>query len=180
MLKTHKELIRELGSDVAIGHQVAMGKLYRVDRGIYSDKPYVPFIETALKRYPDAIVTMESAFFYHGLTDVIPEVLHLATDRRASRIVDSRIRQHFLPAQILRIGETELSRNNVHIRTYDLERLAIEVVRMRTKLPFDFYKEVINSLRRHNAELYPAKIDDYLTAFPYANSILNILRKEVF
>jgi predicted transcriptional regulator of viral defense system len=129
MLKTHKELIEEQGSDVAIARQVADGKLHRVDRGVYSDKPYAPFVEIAMKRYPDAVVTMESAFFYQGLTDVIPDVLHLATDRAASRIADARICQHFVPAKILRVGATSIDYNGAAIRTYDLERLAIEVVR---------------------------------------------------
>ena len=180
MLKTHKELIGELGSDVAIARQIADGKIYRVDRGVYSDKSYAPFAEIAMKRYPDAVVTMESAFFYQGLTDVIPDVFHLATDRAASRIADARICQHFVPSKILRVGATSIDYNGAAIRTYDLERLAIEVVRMRTKIPFDLYKEVISSLRLRGAELYPAKIDDYLTSFPYARSILNIIRREVF
>ncbi len=163
MLKTHKELIKELGSDVVIARQVVEGQLLRVNRGIYSDKPYASFVEIAMKRYPDAVVTLESAFFCQGLTDVIPDVLHLATDRAASRMADARICQHFVPAKILRVGATSISYNGAAIRTYDLERLVIEVVRMRTKIPFDLYKEVVNALRLRNAELYPAKIDDYLT-----------------
>ena len=64
--------------------------LYKLDRGIYSDRPYVPFVEIAAKRYPNAVVTLDSAFYYQGLTDVVPDVLHLATDRKASRIADRR------------------------------------------------------------------------------------------
>jgi len=134
----------------------------------------------ARKRYPASVVTLDSAFFYQGLTDVIPDVLHLATDRKSSRIADKRIQQHFVPAEILHIGETRVMHNSSSIVTYDLERLSIEIVRMRTKFPFDFYKEVVNSLRNRAHEMYPAKIDDYLEHFPYRESVLDSVRKEIF
>ena len=60
------------------------------------------------------------------------------------------------------------------------ERLAIDAVRMRTKLPYELYKEVVLSLRARSAELYPAKIDDYLDAFPRRDSILAAIEKEIF
>lgn len=180
MLSTHKELIETLRSDVAIAKAVADKRLYRVDRGIYCDKPYAPFVEIAKKRYPESVVTMESAFFYQGLTDVIPDVLHLATDRKASRITDERICQHFVPTELVHLGEVEITYNSSKILTYDLERLAIEVVRMRNKLPYDFYKEVTSSLRGRIHEMYPAKIDDYLQKFAYADSIRAIIKNEVF
>lgn len=180
MLSSHKELIETLKSDVAIAKAVADKRIYKVARGIYCDKPYAPFVEIARKRYPEAVVTMESAFFYQGLTDVIPETLHLATDRKASRITDKRISQHFVPSELLHLGEIEIQYNNSKVLTYDLERLAIEVARMRSKLPFDFYKEVIGSLRVHAHEMYPAKIDDYLQYFTYRESILDTIRNEVF
>jgi len=180
MLKTHKECIEIYGSDIAIAKAVSDGVLFKVDRGIYSDKSYAPFVDIAKKRYPMSVVTLESAFFYQGLTDVIPDVLHLATDRKASRIVDKRICQHFVPAEILHVGETCVVHNSSSIVTYDLERLAIEIVRMRTKFPFDFYKEVVNSLRNRVNEMYPAKIDDYLEHFPYRESVLDGVRKEIF
>lgn len=180
MLSSHKELLETLKSDVAIAKAVADKRIFKVSRGIYSDKPYAPFVEIARKRYPNAVVTMESAFFYQGLTDVIPEVLHLATDRKASRIADIRVCQHFVPSELLHLGEIEIVYNSSKVLTYDLERLVIEVVRMRSKLPFDFYKEVISSLRARTHEMYPAKIDDYLQYFTYREAILDTIRKEVF
>ena len=180
MIKTHKECIEMLGSDLAIGKAVMEKRLFRVDRGIYADRPFVPFIEIVQKRYPAAVVALDSAFFYQGLTDVIPEVVHLATDRGASRIADKRIMQHFVPERILCVGATKVSYNNSAVRTYDLERLAIEAVRMKTKLPYELYKSVILSLRSRVSELYPAKIDDYLDFFPYRESIADAIRKEIF
>ena len=180
MLKNRQECIQTLGSDFAIANAVSAKELYRLDRGIYSDRPYVPFVEIAAKRYPNAVVTLDSAFYYQRLTDVVPDVLHLATDRKASRIVDRRICQHFVPTAVLHVGETRVTFNSSTVLTYDLERLAIEVVRMRTKIPFDYYKEVVNALRGRVHEMYPAKIDDYLVNFPYRDSVAEAIRKEIF
>ena len=51
---------------------------------------------------------------------------------------------------------------------------------MRTKFPYDFFKEVVNSLRSRVGEMYPAKIDDYLELFPYRESVMSAIRKEIF
>ena len=126
------------------------------------------------------MITLDSAFFYQGLTDIIPESVHVSTDRTSSRIADKRIIQHFVPGKILRVGVAEITYNNSKITTYDLERLSIDVVRMKTKLPYELYKGVILSLRSRSNEIYPAKIDDYLDNFPYRESIADTIRKEIF
>ena len=71
VLKNRQECIQTLGSDFAIANAVSEKALYKLDRGIYSDRPYVPFVEIAAKRYPNAVVTLDSAFYYQGLTDVV-------------------------------------------------------------------------------------------------------------
>jgi len=180
VLKSHKECLETYGSDFLISKEITEGRLFRVDRGMYSDRKYVPLIEIAEKRYPHSVVTLDSAFYYHGLTDVIPDALHLATDRKAARIADRRICQHFVPAEILHVGETQITHNGSSVKTYDLERLCIEVVRNKPKLPYDFYKEVVLSLRSRAHEMYPAKIDDYLAFFPYRNKVFDLIEKEIF
>lgn len=180
MIRTYLECREWLGSDYAIRKKLDAGELYRVGWGLYSDKPSPGLPELAAKRYPATVVAMDSAFFYQGLTDVVPDRLHLATARDTTRIADRRIRQHFVPAAILGVGVAVIDWNGAPCRTYDLERLAIDAVRMRTKLPYELYKEVVLSLRARSAELYPAKIDDYLDAFPRRDSILASIEKEIF
>ena len=47
------------------------------------------------------MITLLSAFYHYGLTDVIPEVCDLATGRNAAKIHDTRVRQVFVPDAIL-------------------------------------------------------------------------------
>lgn len=46
---------------------------YQIEKGIYSDKKNVHYLEVIAKKYPQAIITRESAYYYHNLTDVIPD-----------------------------------------------------------------------------------------------------------
>ena len=53
-------------------------KLFKVQEGIYSTDKDFSTQELISLKYPDAIFTMDSAFYYHNLTDVIPEKEYLA------------------------------------------------------------------------------------------------------
>ena len=55
-------------------------------------------------KYPNAVVTMKSAFFFHGLTDVIPDECDLATTRDAAKIKNERIKQYFVPDNFFEEG----------------------------------------------------------------------------
>ena len=51
-------------------------RIYRIERGIYSDSPYAPELAVIQKKYPMAIFTLESAFYYHELTTEIRILPH--------------------------------------------------------------------------------------------------------
>ena len=180
MILTYLECLEKYGHDAAIAKMIAKGELYKVSRGLYADKPHVGILEVCNKRYPKAVVSMESAFFYAGLTDAIPEKLHINTDRNAAKLANRAIVQHFVPMELLEIGLTVGTYNGTQFRTYDLERLAIDAVRMRSKLDYGLYKEVIGNLRNKAADMYPAKLYDYLEKFPYRDKIRLAIEQEIF
>ena len=76
-------------------------------------------------KYPKAVFTGESAFYYHGLTDVIPDFYHLATVRTDGRIKDERVKQTFLKEDIFDMGQIKMSYHNTDICIYNLERMLI-------------------------------------------------------
>ena len=93
MLYTHKELLKTYKSNYQIGKAVREQKVFKIERGIYSDKKNIHYLEIIVKKYPEAIITGASAYYYHNLTDVIPDKIYLATKREATRIRDKRIKQ---------------------------------------------------------------------------------------
>ena len=181
MILSIQECLERYGSYYAISKEVASGGLFKIERGIYSDsKEYVPGEGIVRKKYPNAVFTMESAFFYHRLTDVVPDTYSLATPVRTTAISDRRIKQYFVPEGTLEIGKTKMDVAGVTIAVYDLERMLIELMRYRRKLPYDYYKEVLGNYRSNLDRLYSAKLDDYLAAFPRRDSISRFLDLEVF
>jgi hypothetical protein len=89
--------------------------------------------------------------------------------------------QHFLPKGTNEIGVVSYRHVSADIsRIFDKERLLIETARNKTKLPYDLYKEVVESFRKIKDTLYPAKLIDYLEAFPKKDSILRTIECEVF
>ena len=160
---------------------VRKGMLYKVAPGLYSDKADWSDVEVALARHPHAVVTLQSAYYYYDLSDSIPEALHLATDRDATKISDDGVVQHFMPNGTIGIGVVSRKFLSDDVsRIFDMERLLIETARYKTKLPYDLYKEVIESFRKIRNTLYPAKLTDYLEAFPRKESLLRTIESEVF
>lgn len=181
MILSIQECLERYGSYYAISKEVASGRLVKIERGIYSDSnEYVPGEGIVQKKYPNAIFTLESAFLYHKLTDVVPDTYSLATPVRTTAISDRRIKQCFVPEGTIEIGKTEMDVAGVTIAVYDLERMLIELMRYRRKLPYDYYKEVLGNYRSNLNRLYPAKLDDYLAAFPKRDAISRFLDLEVF
>ena len=65
------------------------------------------------------------------------------------------------------------------LRIFDKERLLIETMRMRTKMPLDLYHEVVRNYRECADTLYPARIEDYLESFPRRRAIFDAIKREV-
>ena len=50
----------------------------------------MPELEIIMKKYPNAILTLNSAFYYYGLTDTIPDHYYVATPKSNRKIEDVR------------------------------------------------------------------------------------------
>ena len=58
--------------------------------------------------------------------------------------------------------------------------MLIELVRYKSKLPFNYYKEILRNYRRILPQLNTEKIRDYAEAVPKSEKVINILRTEVY
>lgn len=158
---------------------VASGKLYKIEKGVYSDRPYEPTLAIIATKYPSAVFTMNSAFYYHGLTDDIPEKYHLATDKNASKIRDKRVVQVFENGSYT-LGAEDTMVEGVTIHMYNRERMLIELLRHKNRLPFDYYKEILRNYRSLIDRLDIQAIEEYMDALPKKKMIENALQMEVF
>ncbi|MCF0105366.1 MAG: hypothetical protein HUJ53_01245, partial [Holdemanella sp.] len=148
MIYTYNDCLNKYGSDYLIKKEIKEGKLFQKGKGIYSDKEYCSDLEIITIKYPRAIFSSESAYYYYGLTDVIPEKYYITTKRTDSRIANTAIQQLFVNEELYDLGKTTMNYHGVTIHIYNKERLLVDLIRMKSKMPFDYYKEIINNYRR--------------------------------
>lgn len=164
MVYFYKELLENGLNRYQIEKKVANKELYKIERGIYSDEEFPSELSIISKKYPKAILTLNSAFFYYELTDKILEYYYLATDKKARSIENKNIKQIFTKAELLNIGLTKMTIEDTEVNIYDKERMLIELVRYKSKLPYELYKEVLNNYRKIKDKL------DFIKLYKYAQN----------
>lgn len=179
MILSYEECIKMYKSDYQIRKRISSRELFKIEPGIYSDRNYESRAAVIMKKYPNAVFTLNSAFFYQGLTDTIPQKYYLLTDKDDSKISDKSIKQCFDNYSSMEIGVEIINHNGDEIRVFTKERLLIELIRNRTKLPFDYYKEIIGNYRKLINELDIQTIEEYAAELPKTEIVMNTIRMEV-
>lgn len=180
MILLYKELVEQHKSDYEIKKLIEDKKIFKIEKGVYSDCKNVNYLEVLNKKYPNAIFTMDSAFYYHNLTDVIPEKECLALRRNSTKINDERIKVTYYQDKFFEIGRSTLQVNGVNIQIYDKERMLIELIRNRKTIGFDYYKEIIGNYREIRDALNTKKIAEYISKFAIEDYLYDVIMKEVF
>lgn len=180
MLYTRKEISKKYNSTYRLNNALKAKNIFKVQTGIYSDEEYVNPLAVIVKKYPNAIFTMDSAFYYWNLTDVIPDKFHLATKRISIRYKDEDIKQYFTNGNLFEFGKTTLNVEDVEINIYDKERMLIELVRKKNVLSLDYYKEIISNYRKIASTLDSFKISEYISYYQNEETLYNRLQSEVF
>ena len=138
MIYNHKEIKEKYKTDYQIRKAIENKKIYKIEKNIYSDTKNINYLEMISKKYKNAIFTMDSAFYFHNLTDVIPNKIILATKRNALRIKNDKITQIFTSEKLFEIGKTQMIVEGATINIYDKERMLIELIRNKNKMAFDY------------------------------------------
>lgn len=174
MIYTAKELINSGETEYSIRNKISNGKLFLLERGIYSDEKN-PFLdeEYICKKYPKAILTGPSAFFFYGLTDFYPDCFYLSTEQHSFPIKRSDVFQSYQDSLLFNVGKTTI--NNVNI--YDLERTLIELIRLKEKYPSELYYEVLNNFRKNKHKLDFYKVNEYAKKFKNGDSLLKKIKE---
>ena len=180
MIYSGKEAIEKYGTRYNLSKALKNKEIFRLEHGIYSDKDLVNPMIIASKKYSSAIITMDSAFYYYDLTDVIPKKTFIATDRNSNIIHDSNIVQIRIPKEKLNQGKEVVLIDGEKVKMYNKERLLVELIRKRNQIPFDYYKELISNYRKIVDDLDMRKIEEYLSLYKNESNIADVLLREVF
>jgi len=179
MIINYNDCIRKYGSDYKLKKELMIGEIVQLEKGWYSDTRFVSDIALISAKYPRAVFTSDSAFYYHGLTDVIPDLFTLATKRSETRITDKRIHQFFVKDELFDIGISSIEYNGDIIRVYDEERMLIELIRFRSRYAFDYYKEIIGNYRNRIYKLNFNMLEQYASCFSNGAQIMDAIEREV-
>ena len=179
MLYTYTEAQEKYGSSYQLDKAVKRGDLFKLSRGLYSNNSIINPYAAVSKKHPDSIITMDSAFFIHGMTDVIPDRIHLATKRNALRIRDKSIRQYFIEERLFVPGRVVMDFERTSINIYSLERMLVELMRNSARMPLDYYKEIIASYRERIESLDIRAIEGFISLFERNDYLFQIFQREV-
>lgn len=179
---TYQEALDNYGSRYYVRRAVANGELYPISRNLYTTdrNETADTLSAVCKLHSDAVITGVTALYLHGLIDTPSSGIELATKRGGTKISDSRITQRFVPEKILFLGRSSIEHDGETVAIYDLERMLLELIRMRNKMPYDMYREAIQSFRRRADELDIYKLRDYAESMPHGAAHLEMVMKEVF
>ena len=180
MLYNYSELLTKYQSAYQIQKAVDNKEIYKMEKGIYSDVPNVHYLEIIMKKYPYGIFTSYSAYYYHNLTDVIPNKMYLATDRNNRMIYSNKIKQIRVKDELYNLGKTQIEYEGIKINIYDKERMLIDLARNKNQIGYDLYKEIISNYRKQVNSLDTQKIEEYLQYFVNGDKIFEIIQDEVF
>lgn len=179
MLLSYNECMQKYGTDYRMKKALADGSLFQKEKGVYSTSRNTAEIEVLQRKYPRTAITGQSAFFYHSLSDVIPDYYYLATRRTDTRIRDLRVKQTFIRDDIFAQGIIEMSYENSRLRIYSQERMLVELMRFRGKIPLDYYKEVIGNYRLRTEELDFYQVEEYAALFRNGSHLMDMIQMEV-
>lgn len=179
MIKSYADYVSEYGNQYKFSKAIASGQIYKIEEGVYADCKQVPEIAIIMTKYPNAIISGEYAFYYHGLTDVIPEKYSLATKSKASKITDCRVSQIYTRDDIFDFGVTHAYIDEFEVKIYDRERMLIELLRNKNAMPHDLYKEILLKYRDIIQTLQIWRIQEYADVFPKSKMIRKALDEEV-
>ncbi|MCR5586170.1 MAG: hypothetical protein K6F77_01385 [Lachnospiraceae bacterium] len=180
MLYSYKEIKEKYHTDYYIRKAISKGEIVKIARDVYSDGKPEKELEIIGKTYPYSVFTMNSAFYYLGLTDTIPKKYYLITDKDATKIKDNRVVQYYDNNDSLNLGIETKEYNGSQIRIFNRERMLVELIRHKNSLPFDYYKEIISNYRQLLYQLDIEAVQEYAEKLPKSKMVLEALQMEVF
>ena len=179
MLLDYDAVLMRFGSSYQLKKALAAKAIFKVEEGVYSNVENPPLSAVICFAYPQTVLTMLSAFYHHGLTDTIPNHLDIAIPSSSRAPIHDGITVHYSPKGFHEPGIVVDEKKGFPIRVYSKERLLIELLRNKERLPYDLYKEVLANYRRIIGSLDLRFIDDVLEEFPKKALIRRRLDEEV-
>jgi hypothetical protein len=175
----HNDFTKRGYKDYHVKRLVKEGKLFFIEKGVYSTTTEINYLEYIMKKHPNAVIDLWTACYCYGFLkeNKLPYVV--ATKQKDRKIKNEKIKQIFMSDDLYNLGGNILKFEGIKIKTFDIERLLIEVVRNKTNIEYSTYEEIIQSYRKLKNLLNKRKLLLYLSHFKDKRIALRI-SKEIF
>ena len=159
MIRTWNEIVEIEGGINNARKSTKNGKYQKVSHGVYvDDNVLISELEQLFVRYPRATLTLQSAFGYYDLSDYIPDKYYIVTPYNAHTINDDKVSQSYMSEEMIEIGRVKVQTKYGYIYIFDLERMLIELFRLKNKLSREYFLELVVSYRK-------SKMDNQLSLY---------------
>ena len=178
MVYKYSELVNKIGSRRKADSLIEKGSYLKVSRGVYRDKnDLFGTCEELFAKYKNITLTLLSAIDYYDLSDYIPDKFYVSSISNGTPIKDKRVSQIYMNKEFFYLGRDKINTENGYIYIYNIERLLIEVIRFKKRLPYECYKEVCNSYRDlvKKEKIDLTKVVKYAKQITHGNGILNTI-----
>ena len=93
MIYNYYEAIEKYKNSYNLSKAIEKKEIYKIEKGLYSDDTEYRSLDVFIKKYNNPIFTMQSAFYYYGISDVIPDKYYIASSKSGSKYNISSIKQ---------------------------------------------------------------------------------------
>lgn len=144
------ELIAKQGiAKIFLTQLVRDNQLIRIDRGLYM---LFNYIEDEYLKYQNsnssAIYSLETALYFHNLSDRIPIVLDMfvPSNYGGNLIKNDNIRLTYINKELLNLGLIEIeSPMGQKIKTYDIDKTICDIIKYKSKIDIEIYSNALKN-----------------------------------
>jgi predicted transcriptional regulator of viral defense system len=149
VLKTSE--LKEMGlTSRQIKRMVQEGIISKIKHGYYELTEYIPNDLVIVARlFPDSVIFLESALFYYGYIDRVPQEIQIAVDRSSKTtkydIEYPMVKPFYMEPRFLEVGVEAIEIDGVKIRIFNRDRTMCDVLRFEKKMDYEVFSSAIES-----------------------------------
>lgn len=182
MIYTFNEIVTREGDKNKAYTSISNKKYKKISHGVYVDNDeFISELEQLFIRYPRATLTLQSAFDYYDLSDYVPDKYYIVTPYNSHTISNDKVSQLYMDEEIMKIGRERIDTQYGYIYIFDKERMLIELFRLKTKLPKQYFLEVVSSYRilKSMQAISMRKISEYCERIPRGKKLLKEIQEMI-
>ena len=180
MLFNYNEVFKIYKNDYQINKALSKHKIYKVEKGIYSNNHSYNKYEVVIKKYPNAVLVGPTALYLKGYLSKEPSLIYLATKRNALRISDKRVKQEFylkLEYFAKEYFDAIKTENDRFLPTFKDEILLVDLLRKKDNYTTEDFNEAFNNLKQKSKFLNVWAIENELLEYNKLEANYQYLRQ---